>query len=79
MNLDMKRYIVRAGLEEGPKVPLRLRQHQVHVKELVREFINCADDVRPKRDVRHEVAVHDVEVEHVGAGTLGIGDLFRQP
>ena len=36
------------------------------------------DDVGPEGEVRHEVGVHDVDVQGVGAGRLGAADLIGE-
>src|SRR5262245_1163036 len=43
-----------------------------------RHLAQRLDDDRPHADVRHEVAVHHVHMNAVGAGALGLGDLLAQ-
>ena len=59
---------VSAGSREGFEVGVGRRDHQVHVEGLVRVRAHRRDDRRPEGDVGHEMPIHHVEVEHVGAG-----------
>ena len=56
----------------------RAFDHQVDEKREIDPLPQGVDDGRPEREVRHEVAVHDVDVEHVGPAFLRELDLFRQ-
>ena len=51
-------------------VARRLADHQVDVDRQVGQPPKRGDDVRPKGDVGHEVAVHDVEMQPVDTGAL---------
>jgi hypothetical protein len=55
-----------AGLPEAGDVPLRLHDHQVHIKRLARVLADGVQHREPEGDVRHEDPVHDVDVEPVG-------------
>ena len=59
---------------EGFRVLERIRDHQMGVEEDV-VAADALDDGHAERDVGYEVAVHDVEVEHVGSGGDDFGDL----
>ena len=52
--------------------------HEMDVEERA-EVPQRLDRVRPHRDRRHEVAVHDVDVDDGGAGVEDGGDLLAQP
>lgn len=66
--------LVGAGLLEGLEEDFGAGAHQVDVEEESREGADGADDGGAEGDIGNEVAVHDVEVEPVGAGARGAGD-----
>ena len=55
-----------AGSSGGPRTVRRMRPQRL-------------DDLRPERDVGHEVAVHDVDVDAVGAGRVDRAHLLAEP
>ena len=59
-------------------VAIGLLDHQVHVERHLRDLADRPDDRRPHREVRDEVAVHDVDVNQVGAAAFGRRDLGSQ-
>jgi nucleoside-diphosphate-sugar epimerase len=67
---------VRPGLGERLQVGVDRGDHQVRVEALGRAGADRAHDVGPEADVRDEVAVHDVEVDPVGAGGVDGADLL---
>src|SRR4051812_20259834 len=66
-----------AGLREVRDVALRALHHQVHVVGDVgqAELDERAQHLRAHRQRRHEVAVHDVDVDDAGARVDDLGDL----
>src|SRR5690606_12050337 len=58
---------------------LRLDHHQVHVERERREAPDRLDDLGAVGEVRDETAVHDVDVDPVGAALDAHGDLVAQP
>ena len=64
-DLDVDGATVRPGVPERLEVVTRVRHHQVAVEEHPRVLAQRRDDRRPDRQVRHEVAVHDVDVQPV--------------
>ena len=56
----------------------RRRDHQVDVERLLRVRADGAHDRRADGDVGHEVAVHDVDVDPVGAGGIDGADLLAE-
>ena len=53
---------------QGFSYTLRIQDHHVHVEEGRRDLgPEALDDGRPEGQVGHEVSVHHVEVEVVGA------------
>src|SRR5207249_9259355 len=66
-----------AGGELG-QVLLGLHDHQVEVERQPRALADRVEDRKAHRDVRDEAAVHDVDVELIGAGGFDPGDLLGQ-
>ncbi len=56
--------------EQGDEVPRPL-DHQVDVQGEPGGFPERSDSLRPEGQVGHEVPVHDVDMDQVGAGLLG--------
>ncbi len=56
----------------------RLFNHQMHVQVRPGYFSDGLDDRRSDGEVGHEVAIHDVQVEHGGAPALHARDLLSQ-
>ena len=79
LDLDVEGDRVAAGVEVLVDVAARLADHQVGVERQLRPRPQMLDRLRAERQVRDEVAVHDVEVDPVGAGLLdppdGVGEV----
>ena len=73
-HLDVHGNHRRAGLHERLDVAIGLVDHQVDVERDPGDALERADDRRPDGDVRHEMAVHDVDMNEVGAAALRRGD-----
>ena len=69
-HLAMDRDSGGSGVDEVLEVAIRFLNHQVHVERDGRHLVDRPHDQRAERDVRHEVAVHHVEVQEVGAAAL---------
>ena len=67
-----------ADLGQRPDVLVRVLDHQVHVQRQRRLGPQLADHVRPQQQVRHEMAVGHVNVQHVGPGRLEAPDRVLQ-
>jgi len=64
--LDMERDVAGPGLGEGIDHRRRVGHHQVHVQErLGHGPVNGRAHCRPHGQVRHEVAVHHVQVQQL--------------
>ena len=57
-----------AGLDKLRRVLVRIGDHQVNVHRNNRDLTHPFDNDRANGDVRHEVAVHDIDVQPIGAG-----------
>ena len=60
--------------DEGLDEVVGGRGHQVGVEGDLGVFAHAGDDGRTEGEVGDEVAVHDVQVEEVGAGVLDVAD-----
>ncbi len=65
-------------LGEGGKIALWLDDHQMHVERLRRRATDGLENDRANRQVRHEAAVHHIDVNPVGAGSLNRANFFAQ-
>ncbi len=61
---------VGAGLGEGLEIRIAGRDHQMGVEDLFGRAAYGLHDRRPERNVGHEVAVHDVDMDPVGASRV---------
>ena len=59
---------VGARLGEGFQIRIARRDHQMHVERLFGVRTDGLHHVGADRNVRHEMSVHDVDVDPVGAG-----------
>ena len=76
--LDVHGDDVGAGLGEGLEIGIAGRDHQVHVEHLPGVRAQRLHHVRADGDIRHEVAVHDVDVDPVGAGGIDRAHLLAE-
>ena len=76
--LDMHGDDVGAGFGEGFEIRIARRDHQMHVERLLGVRPDRFDDIRPDRNVGHEMAVHDVDMDPVGAGGIDRAHLFAE-
>jgi len=70
VGLDVNADEIRPGLRERFDVAVGLGQHQVGVEESVAELGKTTQrgyDSRTKREIRHEVPIHDIEVQPLQA------------
>ena len=65
--LDVDVDLIRAGLGERLQEDLRLGAHQVRVEEQLRQRTERPHHRRAEGEIGHEMAVHDVQVQPVGA------------
>ena len=71
--------VVAAGLGEGLEIGVAGRDHQMHVEDLLGVRAHRLDDVGAEGDVGHEMPVHHVEMDPVGAGRVHRAHLFAEP
>ena len=80
--LDLDEDAVGAGVGELVDLALGALDHEVDLEDRARVVDLVAqglDDDRPHRDRRDEVAVHDVDVDDLGAGLEHRADLLAEP
>ena len=70
---------VGAGLGEGVEEGVDRRDHQMDVERLGRVRAERLHHRRADGDVRDEMAVHDVDVDPVGAGLVDRAHLLAEP
>ena len=75
---DMHGDDVGARLGEGFEIGIARRDHQMHVERLLGVGPDRFDDIRADRNVGHEMAVHDVDMDPVGAGGIDRADLLAE-
>ena len=69
---------VGAGLGEGFEVGIARRDHQVHVERLLGNRPDRLHHVGADGDIGHEVPVHHVDMDPVGAGGFDCADFIAQ-
>ncbi len=73
----MKRYRIGPILNKRFSIASGIGEHQVDIKKGIGRPVECPGDVRPERDIGHEVAVHNVQMQPVSpcrdhsAGIIG--------
>src|SRR5262245_64666082 len=70
---------IAAGRNELVEKEVRIRDHPMDFEGQVRHPPKRLDDPGAHRKIRHEVAVHDVHVDPIGAGFGRVGYLLAQP
>ena len=70
----MHRQRIGTGGGEHVQIPVRRLDHQVYVERHLRDALEGAHDRRSDGEVGDEMAIHDVDVDGVGASTLGRPD-----
>ena len=59
-----------AGIDEPGQLVQRVVDHEMHVAQKVRGGLELLQERHAHGEVRHEVAVHDVDVDEGGAALL---------
>ena len=74
----MHRDPVGAGIGEILDERIHRRNHQMHVERLFRMRLDRFHDRRADGDIGHEMAVHDIDMDEIGARLLDRLDLGAQ-
>ncbi len=77
--LRMHEEVVGAGLGEGGDERIDRRDHQVHVERQPAVPAQALQHRWAEADIRHEMSVHDVEMQPIRAGRLDRRHLLAQP
>ena len=78
-HLDVNREHRRAGFREGLEILVRVRDHEVDVERHVGDALDAPHDGRADREIRDEMAVHDIHMNQVRPAAFGGGDGVGQP
>ncbi len=73
-HFDVHRQHVCAGLDETRGISIGIGNHQVNVERQLRHPFDSLHHGLADADVRHEVAVHHVDMDQVGSTAFGGGD-----
>ena len=76
--LGMDGDVIAAGFCKRLEIGVAGRDHQMRVKDLLGVRAHRLDDIRPVGNVGHEMPVHHVEMDPVGAGRVHGADFFAQ-
>src|SRR5689334_25157600 len=74
----MHQDMVGPGISERRDERIDRLDHQVHVERQSAMWTEALQDRRTEADVRHEMAVHDVEMQPIGSGGLDRRNLLAQ-
>ena len=76
--LGMHRDVVASRLGKGFEIRIARRNHQMRVEDLLAVRTHRLDDVGPVGNVGHEMPVHHVEMDPVGAGGVDGAHLLAE-
>ena len=71
LDFDVERHRIAAGVEELVDVREGVADHQVNVERQLRPLPDAGDHLRTERQVRDEMAIHDVDMDPVGTLLAG--------
>src|SRR5271154_6726524 len=71
--------MIGARLRKIDKVAFRFDDHQVYIERLCCRATHRVHDRRTERDVRHKSAVHDIDMDPIGAGFVDCPDFLSEP
>ena len=75
--MDQER--IRAGVGKGLQVQVGIFNHQMNFERQAADGPKGLDHRWTNRDIGDEMAVHDVDMDPIGARLLGCGHLLSQP
>ena len=67
---DQLLFLVRAGFDENGSIAVGIGNHEVQIQLEGGDPADGFDDGRTHGEVRHEMSIHDVDMEHGGAAAL---------
>src|ERR1019366_9394172 len=77
-SLGVEKDVSGAGLDEVRDVLVGVINHEVGIKRDVNLAFESGDDGGPKGDIRDEMTVHDIHVQHVTTGLDGFFTIAQQ-
>jgi len=77
--LDLNKEMIGSGFGKIFKIALRLDDHHVYLQRLRGRAAHRVHDRRAEGDIRHEPAIHDVDMHPIGAGLINGANLFSKP
>ena len=69
---------IRATIGESLNEAFRFDDHQVHIQRNPRHLRHGLDHHRTHGDVRNKAAIHDIDMNQIGAGVLRFYNLLAQ-
>ena len=60
------------------EVDFRMLCHEMHIEGKCRMLSECFDDGASESQIRHEMTVHDVQMDKIGAGLFDILQFGRK-
>jgi len=75
----MNQQMIGTGLRKRGEISLRFHDHQMHIQRLARAAPQCFDNHRTEGDIRHEPAIHYVDMNPIRAGGVDGLNLFGKP
>ncbi len=76
--LDLNKKVIGTGFGEIIEMAFGLDDHQVHIERLGRRAAHRIHDGGAEGDVRHEPAIHHVDMDPIGAGRIDRLDFFAE-
>ena len=58
-----------AGVGKSLDIVSRIVHHNMNIQRMVRKAADFLDETRPHRQIRHEMAIHDIDVQHPCPGS----------
>ena len=76
---NMKSYMVNSGLDKRLGIFIRLGYHKVGIENHFAVFTEFCNYRRAKRNVRHEMTIHNIQVHNIYASRFNFSQLISQP
>ena len=70
--------IIRAGVDKHRDQYVRRRDHEMHIKRLVRMRAQSLYDIRSDGEIGHIMPVHHINMNHIRPGRVNIANSLTQ-
>ncbi len=70
--------LIGSGFDEHGRVTVWIRDHEVYIDGHARDFPERSKNRRTHREIRHEMAIHHIEMEHPATHSFELPDLVAQ-